>query len=244
MPGFAPRTAPSPREWPVPRTDQRARRRRLPVAPEGLPFIGAALALAAVVALLSWVAGAVVGVLALLIGAFFRDPEREVPSAEGLVIAPADGKVVHLETTPEGHYAGAGRTQVSIFLSILDVHVNRMPVAGRIETVDYHAGTFLPAFNDKASLRNEQNRVVVAGTDGPVGLTQIAGIVARRIVFRPMVGDHLDRGERLGLIRFGSRVDVFLPADVELAVAVGDRVRGGISTLARLVPVASGPSAS
>jgi phosphatidylserine decarboxylase len=214
-------------------TDQRARR-RLPVAREGLPFIGGTLALAAFAGLLSWIIGAALAVLAVLIGAFFRDPERAVPSATGLVVAPADGKVVMVETTPDGHYAGAGRTQISIFLSILDVHVNRTPVAGRIAGADYHPGSFLPAFNDKASLRNEQNRIAVDSEHGLIGLTQIAGIVARRIVFRPTVGDHLDRGERLGLIRFGSRVDVFLPPDAELDVAVGDRVRGGTSTLARL----------
>ena len=219
----------------MPATDQRAPRRRLvPLAPEGLPFIAVGVVLAIVGALFSWVAFAVLLVVAGLVGAFFRDPDREVPQGQGLVVSPADGKVVLIETTPEGHYAGAGRTQISIFLSILDVHVNRAPVAGAVSAVDYHPGSFLPAFNDKASLRNEQNRVVLDHGAGQVGVTQIAGIIARRIVFRPTIGDHLDRGERFGLIRFGSRLDVFLPTGTTVHATVGDKVCGGTSVLAGL----------
>ena len=219
----------------MPATDQRAPRRRLVrLAPEGLPFIAIGVALAIVGALFSWIAFAVLLVVAGLVGAFFRDPDRKVPQGEGLVVSPADGKVVLIETTPEGHYAGAGRTQISIFLSILDVHVNRAPVAGTVSGVDYHSGSFLPAFNDKASLRNEQNRVVLDHGAGQVGVTQIAGIIARRIVFRPTVGDHLERGERFGLIRFGSRLDVFLPTGTTVHATVGDKVRGGTSVLADL----------
>jgi phosphatidylserine decarboxylase len=194
--------------------------------------MGVGLAIAG--ALFSWVAFAVLLVVAGLVGAFFRDPDREVPQGQGLVVSPADGKVVLIETTPEGHYAGAGRTQISIFLSILDVHVNRAPVAGTVSGVDYHSGSFLPAFDDKASLRNEQNRVVLEHGAGQVGVTQIAGIIARRIVFRPTVGDHLERGERFGLIRFGSRLDVFLPTGTTVHATVGDKVRGGTSVLADL----------
>ncbi|MET1048787.1 MAG: phosphatidylserine decarboxylase family protein [Acidimicrobiales bacterium] len=219
----------------MPATDQRAPRRRLvPLAPEGLPFIAIGVGLAIVGALFSWVAFAVLLVVAGLVGAFFRDPDREVPQGQGLVVSPADGKVVLIENTPEGHYAGAGRTQVSIFLSILDVHVNRAPVAGTVSGVDYRSGSFLPAFNDKASLRNEQNRVVLEHGAGQVGVTQIAGIIARRIVFRPTVGDHVERGERFGLIRFGSRLDVFLPTGTTVHATVGDKVRGGTSVLADL----------
>lgn len=219
----------------MPATDQRAPwRRLLPIAPEGLPFVAIAVAVAVIGAFFSWVVFAVLLVLAGLVGAFFRDPDREVPQDHGLVVSPADGKVVLIETTPDGHYAGSGRTQISIFLSILDVHVNRAPVAGTITGVDYHAGSFLPAFNDKASLRNEQNRIVIDGAEGPVAVTQIAGIVARRIVFRPGVGDRLERGERFGLIRFGSRLDVFLPTGTTVHAAVGDKVRGGSSVLADL----------
>lgn len=220
----------------MPATRRRAHGRRiLFLAPEGWPFIGLGLGFTALAALLSTVAGLVLLVLTLAVAAFFRDPDREVPEGAGLVVAPADGKVVIVEPTADGHYAGPGRTQISIFLSILDVHVNRTPVEGTIVDVEYHPGDFLPAFSDKASLRNEQNRITLDGPDGPIGVTQIAGIVARRIVFRPEVGDRLDRGERLGLIRFGSRLDVFVPTGTDVKVAIGDRVRAGSSVLAVLV---------
>jgi phosphatidylserine decarboxylase len=219
----------------VPATRRRATGRRLLfIAPEGLPFVAGGLVVALLVALLWLPAGIALAVVALLVGAFFRDPDRTVPEGAGLVVAPADGKVVIVEPTADGHYAGPGRTQISIFLSILDVHVNRTPVAGTITDVEYHPGSFLPAFNDKASLRNEQNRVVVDGPDGRIGVTQIAGIVARRIVFRLQTGDEVQRGERIGLIRFGSRLDVFVPTGTEMKVNVGDRVRAGSTVLAVL----------
>jgi phosphatidylserine decarboxylase len=132
--------------------------------------------------------------------------------------------------------------QVSIFLSVFDVHINRAPIAGRIAEVTYHPGEFLAAFDDKASLRNEQNRVVVEGPEGRVGFTQIAGLIARRIVFRKRAGDLVARGERVGLIRFGSRTDVFLPRGSTLQVKVGDVVRGGSSVIAHLpAPPSQGP---
>jgi phosphatidylserine decarboxylase len=219
----------------VPATRRRATGRRvLFIAPEGLPFVVVGLLVALVVLLVSVPVGLALVVLALLVGAFFRDPDRRVPEGAGSVVAPADGKVVIVEPTPEGHYAGPGMTQISTFLSILDVHVNRTPIAGTITDVEYHPGDFLPAFNDKASLRNEQNRVTVEGPEGRIVVTQIAGIVARRIVFRPRTGDDLHRGERIGLIRFGSRLDVFVPTGSEVKVAIGDRVRAASDVLAVL----------
>jgi len=219
----------------VPATRRRASGRRiLFLAPEGLPFVAVGLVVALVVALLSVPVGVGLAVLALLVGAFFRDPDRTVPEGAGLVVAPADGKVVIVEPTPEGHYAGPGMTQISTFLSILDVHVNRTPIAGTIGEVEYHPGSFLPAFNDKASLRNEQNRVTVEGPEGRIVVTQIAGIVARRIVFRLQPGDEVHRGDRIGLIRFGSRLDVFVPTGSDVKVSVGERVRAGASVLAVL----------
>jgi phosphatidylserine decarboxylase len=219
----------------VPATRRRASGRRvLFIAPEGLPFVAVGLVVALLVALLSVPVGIALGLLALLVGAFFRDPERTVPEGAGLVVAPADGKVVIVEPTVDGHYAGPGMTQISIFLSILDVHVNRTPIAGTITDAEHHPGAFLPAFNDKASLRNEQNRIVVDGPDGRIGVTQIAGIVARRIVFRLQAGEQVHRGERIGLIRFGSRLDVFLPTGTEVKVRRGDKVRAGSSVLAVL----------
>lgn len=178
-------------------------------------------------------AGAALVALGLFTAFFFRDPERTIPEDPGAVVSPADGKVVKVIAAPDGHPLGPGVTQISIFLSIFDVHINRAPIAGTIEKVEYHAGEFLPAFDDKASLRNEQNAVTVAGEAGRVQFKQIAGLIARRIVFRKQVDDLVARGERVGLIKFGSRVDVFLPQGIEVAVKVKDRVQGGASVIGR-----------
>lgn len=204
------------------------------IAPEGLPFIAIAVGLSLLGAWFSWRAFGVLLVLALFVTAFFRDPAREIPAGPGLVVSPADGKVVLIAPTPPGHAAGEGATQVSIFLSVFDVHINRAPIAGTITDVVYNQGEFLPAFDDKASLRNEQNRAFIDGPEGRVGFTQIAGLIARRIVFRKKAGDVVARGEQVGLIRFGSRTDVFLPRGSTLAVKVGDRVSGGSSVIAHL----------
>jgi phosphatidylserine decarboxylase len=215
----------------------------LKIAPEGLPFIVIAVLIAALGAYFSGRAFAVLLVLALFVTAFFRDPHREIPQGKGLVVSPADGKVVLIVATPAGHPAGGGLTQISIFLSVFDVHINRAPIAGRITDVVYNKGEFLPAFDDKASLRNEQNRVFIEGPEGRVGFTQIAGLIARRIVFRKKVGDEVARGEQVGLIRFGSRTDVFLPKGTTIDVKVGDRVSGGSSVIAHLPePPARGPA--
>jgi phosphatidylserine decarboxylase len=208
----------------------------LKIAPEGLPFIAIAVVVAALSAYFSWRAFAVLFVLAIFVTAFFRDPAREIPQGPGLVVSPADGKVVMIVPVPGGHPAGEGATQISIFLSVFDVHINRAPIAGRITDVVYNKGEFLPAFDDKASLRNEQNRAFIEGAEGRVGFTQIAGLIARRIVFRKKAGDVVARGEQVGLIRFGSRTDVFLPKGSALEVKVGDRVSGGSSVIARLPP--------
>lgn len=204
------------------------------IAPEGLPFIAIAVGIAVLGAYFSWRAFAVLFVLAIFVTAFFRDPFREIPQGERLVVSPADGKVVMIVPTPAGHAAGEGATQISIFLSVFDVHINRAPIGGRITDVAYNKGEFLPAFDDKASLRNEQNRAFIDGPDGRVGFTQIAGLIARRIVFRKKVGDVVARGEQVGLIRFGSRTDIFLPKGSTLMVKVGDRVSGGSSVIAHL----------
>ena len=213
------------------------------IAPEGLPFIAIALGIAALGAYLSWRAFAVFFLVVIFVAAFFRDPFREIPQGPGLVVSPADGKVVLIVPTPAGHAAGEGATQISIFLSVFDVHINRAPIAGRITDVVYNQGEFLPAFDDKASLRNEQNRAFIDGPEGRVGFTQIAGLIARRIVFRKKVGDVVARGEQVGLIRFGSRTDVFLPKGSTLMVKLGDRVSGGSSVIAHLPgPVVKAPA--
>lgn len=207
----------------------------MPIAREGWPFIVSLLGLAALLGALrmGWPAG-ICAALALFVVFFFRDPERRIPAGAGLVVSPADGRVVKIAPAPEANPLGPGATQVSIFLSIFDVHVNRAPIAGRIARVDYHEGEFLPAFDDKASLRNEQNSVLVEGEAGRVAFKQIAGLIARRIVFRKHVGDTVDRGERVGMIKFGSRVDVFVPDGARVRVAPGQRVTGGISVVAEL----------
>jgi phosphatidylserine decarboxylase len=151
---------------------------------------------------------------------FFRNPTRAIPTDPCAIVAPADGKVIRLE-----HVGNV--TKMSIFLSLFNVHVNRSPIAGRIEAVDYRPGKFLVAFNDKASTDNERNIIMVSDGRITIVFTQIAGIVARRIVFWKKVGDSVAKGELVGLIRFGSRVDVLFPAGTEATVSVGDRVKGG-----------------
>ncbi|MGC1780953.1 MAG: phosphatidylserine decarboxylase [Acidobacteriaceae bacterium] len=164
---------------------------------------------------------------------FFRDPEREIPEAPGLIVSPADGKVTIIETvrTPAGQLR-----RVSIFLNVFDVHVNRAPIAGNIQAIDYQKGKFLNAMNPESAVQNERNLVEVAGELCTVAFCQIAGLLARRIVFDKKMGDWVHRGERVGLIKFGSRVDVTFPMTCELQVKVGDRVHGGSSVLAVMSP--------
>lgn len=205
----------------------------MPIAREGWPLIIILLGLAALLFFLRWPwAGGVLLLLGLFTAYFFRDPDRTAPADPRLVLSPADGKVIVAGPAPAGNPIGEGATQVSVFLSIFDVHVNRAPVGGRITHVEYHEGEFLPAFQDKASLANEQNSVTIDdGGAGRVTFKQIAGLIARRIVFKKKVGDAVAAGERVGMIKFGSRVDVFLPRDVRLRVKTGDRVVAGVSAL-------------
>ena len=199
--------------------------------------LGAGMALAAWAALAVspwyWLLAILLGILWLFTIAFFRDPHRQIPADTGLLVSPADGRVS--EVTPLETYEGIDgpAVRIGIFLSVFDVHINRAPIAGTVEKVEYHAGEFLPAFDDKASLRNEQNAVIVKDGEGRVMFKQIAGLIARRIVFRKKVDEPVTRGERVGLIKFGSRVDVFLPKGWDIRVKVGDRVEGGASVLAK-----------
>jgi len=204
-----------------------------PVAREGWPFIAIPAAIAAGLALGGRRVLAVPFAAAALASlGFFRDPERDIPAIPGAVLSPADGKVMSVEDVDDSFVGPSVR--VATFLSPLDVHVNRAPIAGRVERVDYTRGEFLPAFDDKASLRNEQNSVVLNDGETRVAFKQIAGLIARRIVFRKHVDDRVQRGERVGLIKFGSRVDVFLPQGARLRVVRGDRVRGGSSVIGEL----------
>jgi len=162
--------------------------------------------------------------LAAFVAFFFRNPKREIPSDPSVIVSPADGRVVKVERV-------GSVTKLSIFLSIFDVHVNRSPIAGRIEAIDYKKGKFKAAFNHAASVENERNVIMVAQGDIQLVFTQIAGIVARRIVCWKRVGDTVAKGELVGLIRFGSRVDVLFPAGTEATVGPGVRVRGGSSAI-------------
>lgn len=172
-------------------------------------------------------------VLALFFLWFFRDPERAIPRDAGALVSPADGKITDVSAVTVD---GQRRIRISIFLSVFDVHVNRSPVSGVIKNVRYQTGKFLNAMNQTCADLNEQNIVTLEGDGQTVVFKQIAGLLARRIVFDFKVGDHLQRGQRVGLIKFGSRTDVLFDSAARVNVKVGDRVRGGASVLAYLQP--------
>lgn len=176
-----------------------------------------------------WWAGILVA-LGLFVLYFFRDPERQIPSDPDAVVSPGDGRVVEIVDEPQGTKPGK---RISIFLSVFDVHVNRAPVAGRIRSMEYTPGRFMAAWKGKASAENEQNRIVIETPRGEMQFKQIAGWVARRILVWKSVGDEVKIGERVGMIRFGSRVDVWLPAEAEILVRCGQHVAGGATQLAR-----------
>jgi phosphatidylserine decarboxylase len=199
----------------------------MPVAVQALPYVTGLLA----AALLSgWLAGAWLAVplvaAAGFVVFFFRDPERVSPEDEGLVVSPADGRVTEVERRGDG-------ARISIFLSVFNCHINRAPIAGTVTSVRYTPGRFRPAWDPRVPHENERNHLGLRAADGDYGVTQIAGIRARRIVCSKRPGDAVARGERLGLIQFGSRTDLHLPSGVEPVVRVGDRVRGAVTVLAR-----------
>ena len=196
------------------------------------------LALVIVAALVAWLTIPALAAIPLLLAAFFlwffRDPERRIPAIQGAIVSPADGKVTSISEIREG---GEVRTRISIFLNVFNVHVNRSPVSGVIEDVRYQKGKFGNAMGAVSADENEQNIVTVRSDAGPVVFKQIAGLLARRIVFTKKVGDSVERGERVGLIKFGSRTDVIFPATAEMKVRVGDHVKGGSSVLAVAQPL-------
>jgi phosphatidylserine decarboxylase len=198
----------------------------------GLPFIAAALVPAAALALARRRGlAASLAVLGGFFAYFFRDPERQVPQDPDVVVSPADGRVI-CAGPGDPRWAPPGEwKQITIFLSPMDVHINRTPVGGRVLRVDYRPGKFLPAYNE-GSNDNELNEVWIDYGGRTVVFRQVVGLLARRIVCRVREGELLERGQRVGLMKFGSRMDVFLPTDAELAVAVGDHVVGGETILA------------
>jgi phosphatidylserine decarboxylase len=190
---------------------------------EGIPFIAVFLAW--------WIAAALCLLLAAFMTFFFRDPPRDCPNDDRLVVSPADGRVVAAARVEQRNDSP---TQISIFLSPLDVHINRSPIAGEFVDVVYKPGAFHIASRDIASVENEQNIVTVRGAKVTIVFRQIAGVIARRIVLWKKTGDRVAMGERVGLMKFSSRMDVILPAEVEVLVQKGDRVIGGVSVLGRL----------
>ncbi len=195
---------------------------------EALPFAAPPAVLAVLLGAVGhpiW--AALPGLIALAVCGFFRDPERTPPEEPGAIVSPADGRIVTAAPVE-------GRLMISVFMSVFNVHVNRAPFDGLVEGAHYNPGKFMAAWDDKASLDNEQVRMTFATPKGPMDVVMIAGLIARRIVCWASAGRSFARGERIGLIRFGSRVDLYLPADrAEPAVAVGDRVRAGSTILAR-----------
>ncbi len=207
-----------------------------PIASAGYPMIYAAAFATAVFSLLEFKGLAIIGLAAtFFICYFFRDPDRLVPAQEKTVVSPADGKVIYAGAIEDPRFYHGPCLKVSIFMSIFNVHVNRIPHEGVVRRIDYFPGKFFSANLDKASRHNEHNAVYLETQGGKsICMVQIAGLIARRIICGIQAGDQVIRGQRFGMICFGSRVDIFLPADARLQVAVGDRVQAGSTILGYL----------
>jgi phosphatidylserine decarboxylase len=207
----------------------------LPVAKEGLPFIGISAAIMLVVFMITdiWWIDLFFILVTIFVIYFFRDPDRDVPNDPSAIVSPADGKVIKIRRVKDDRFLNTEVWKISIFMSVFNVHVNRVPATSKVLEVRYNPGKFLVASLDKASLLNEQNAVIAEGPTGQkYAFNQIAGLIARRIVCYAGVGMNFDRGERFGLIRFGSRVDVYLPLDCRMKVRYGQKVEAGASVLA------------
>lgn len=205
----------------------------IPVAAEGWPFIIPLAAATGLLFVLGWTSSAIASLcLTLFVLFFFRDPDRTVPPGDGVVVSPADGRVIVVKDIYEPDHLKQDVKQISVFLSVFNVHVNRVPVGGTVEKVHYNPGKFLAAWNDKASTDNEQTAMVITAGAHRILVKQIAGLIARRIVCYAKPGDAVKTGARYGLIRFGSRVDIFLPKDADLMVKVGDRIKGARDVIA------------
>lgn len=199
------------------------------MAKEGLPFVLVPALIAMLLAYFQlWIFAAVFAAIALFMAYFFRDPYRESPEGEGLIVAGADGTVTRIDETDEGKL-------VSVFMSPLDVHINRSPIAGKVTKAEYIRGKKAPATSNTASFTNERNSLTITGEQFTVRCTQIAGIMARRIVCWSKEGDELKRGQKFGLIKFSSRTDVLMPLNTELMVKIGDHVKGGETILGRVI---------
>jgi len=209
------------------------RQNRWPIAKEGLPFLIPMVLLTVILGSMGWKVWMSLGILlSLFIAYFFRNPKRKIPNLQNIILSPADGKIIHVGEFEEDRFLKEKTLKVSIFMSLFDVHLNRAPVSGRVLERSYHPGRFLVANVEKSSLLNEQNAVILETEDRfKILLIQIAGFVARRIVCYAKAGDTLRKGEIFGLIRFGSRVDLYLPPEVKPIVRVGQHVKGGESII-------------
>jgi phosphatidylserine decarboxylase len=216
--------------------DFRKKYSHIPVAREGIPYIAAAMFSTLITAILGWPVIAVLLLAAtLLVGHFFRDPERVSVAGDREVVSPADGRVIEIRRVASTRFIGQPSMKISIFMSVFDVHVNRAPISGTIRGVFYKKGRFLAANYAEASDQNEQNWLWIRSDSGmDVVLTQVAGLIARRIVCWPGLGDQVNQAERFGMIRFGSRMDVYVPEDVEILVSPGRHVYAGETVLCRV----------
>ncbi len=207
---------------------------RIPLAREGYSFILASI----FVTIVLWLAGLravsyLSGGLTIFIVSFFRDPERDIPSETDAIISPADGRIIIVDRVFEDRFLKQDAIKISIFMNVFNVHVNRVPASGRVSGVFYNPGKFFSADKDKASLENEQNALLIeADNSKRFVVNQIAGLIARRIVCYAKEGDKTEKGKRFGMIRFGSRLDVYLPVDCRINVKIGDKVKAGSSILA------------
>ncbi len=205
------------------------------IAPDGYPFI----IVFAIISILFYIFAKpwlVIFplILTLFMCVFFRDPERKIPLDEGIFVSPADGKVILIKDEYEKEYLGTESKEISIFMSIFDVHVNRSPCDGKVILVKHSSGKFFIAHKDIASVENENTVVVIEGKYGKILVRQVAGFIARRIVCRLKIGDQLRRGERYGMIKFGSRLDIYLPKEAKINVKIGDKVRAGETILGKI----------
>jgi len=200
-----------------------------PIAKEGfffiIPFVAAFVLL--LIFSRNYVALVIIFLITFFLVFFFRDPVRIAPEGENLIIAPADGKIIKLEKIYENRYLKENVTKISIFMSLFNVHVNRVPVTGTVEKINYNKGKFISAFKDKASLDNEQNSIIIDTGRRKIVVKQIAGIIARRIICRISEKQKVRAGEKLGLICFGSRADIFIPGEVEMKIRLGETVKAG-----------------
>ncbi len=197
-------------------------------APEGYPFIALTAAVTGAAFISGWVwAAALPLVLTLFVAYFFRDPERKVPEGDNIFVSPADGRILQVQTVTEEKYLKGRAVEISIFMSPLNVHVNRAPCDGVVESVVYTPGAFLSAFKPEASILNENIAMLLKGSSGSILVRQVAGAVARRVVCRARQGDILKKGQRYGIIKFSSRLDVYLPEDTVIKVKTGDSVKAG-----------------